>query len=209
MVRGDEPAFTPPLFEPELVARAARIRLVITDVDGVLTDGGVYYSEAGEVMKRFSLRDGMGVERLRADGIETAFLTRESSKVVARRAEKLRVRCYHGVKDKRQALPGLLADAGVEPAEVAYIGDDVNDSEIMSVVAEDGLVGAPLDAVPSILLRAHHRCALPGGHGAFRAFAEWILELRDEARFSTGTDARMTRPAIRLFGKEIDWKGGA
>jgi 3-deoxy-D-manno-octulosonate 8-phosphate phosphatase (KDO 8-P phosphatase) len=170
--------------------RAARVRLVITDVDGVLTDGGVYYSDKGEALKRFSLRDGMGVERLREDGVETAFLTRENSPIVARRAEKLRIRhLYLGAADKLAALPGILADAGadsgggLEAGHVAYIGDDVNDLAVMRAVAEGGgLVGAPADALPAVAAVAHFRCPNEGGHGAFRDFVEWILELRTQAR---------------------------
>jgi 3-deoxy-D-manno-octulosonate 8-phosphate phosphatase (KDO 8-P phosphatase) len=171
------------LSERELRMRAAALRLVITDVDGVLTDGGVYYSERGETLKRFSLRDGMGVERLRDAGIETAFLTREASPIVARRAEKLRLRlCYLGVADKLSALPQILADAGVDAAQVGYIGDDVNDLPVMERLASRALVAAPADAMPSVCRVAHHVCARPGGHGAFRDFAEWILELRAQAR---------------------------
>jgi 3-deoxy-D-manno-octulosonate 8-phosphate phosphatase (KDO 8-P phosphatase) len=171
-----------PLLADDLLRRTARLKLVITDVDGVLTDGGIFFSEHGEALKRFSVRDGMGVERLRRQGIETAFLTREQSAIVARRAEKLQVRhCHLGVADKEAFLPQLLDQAGVTADEIAYIGDDVNDEGIIDVVAERGLVGAPLDAVPSVLRRAHHCCALPGGCGAFRDFAEWILDLRSQA----------------------------
>jgi 3-deoxy-D-manno-octulosonate 8-phosphate phosphatase (KDO 8-P phosphatase) len=158
----------------------------------VLTDGGVYYSDKGEAMKRFNLRDGMGVERLREDGVETAFLTRENSAIVARRAEKLRIRHLHmGVGDKLAALPGVLAgvDGGVALAHVAYIGDDVNDLAAMRAVAEAGLVGAPSDALPGVAAVAHHRAALAGGHGAFRDFAEWILALRALARTPREGDA--------------------
>jgi 3-deoxy-D-manno-octulosonate 8-phosphate phosphatase (KDO 8-P phosphatase) len=186
------PSQTAGLPEREAIFRAARLRLVITDVDGVLTDGGVYYSDKGEAMKRFNLRDGMGVERLREDGIETAFLTRESSAIVARRAEKLRIRhLYLGVADKLAALPGVLGnvDGGAELAHVAYIGDDVNDLPAMRAVAEAGLVGAPSDALPSVAAVAHHRAALAGGHGAFRDFAEWILALRAQARTPREGDA--------------------
>jgi 3-deoxy-D-manno-octulosonate 8-phosphate phosphatase (KDO 8-P phosphatase) len=175
-----------------LPLRAARLRgaatkLVVTDVDGVLTDGGVYYSERGEALKRFSLRDGMGVERLRNDGIETAFMTRESSPIVARRAEKLGLRLvYLGVYDKKEMLPRLLADgdhgAGLDVSQLAYIGDDVNDLEIMEAIGARGLVGAPADAMPQVSRVAHLACARAGGAGAFRDFAEWILELRAEAR---------------------------
>ena len=186
MITDDEYPLLPPLTDAEVMVRAARIKLVATDVDGVLTDAGVYYSDSGEAMKRFSLRDGMGVERLRSDGIETAFITRESSPLVARRAEKLQVRlCYLGVRDKAEALPALLAEAGVTAGEVAYIGDDVNDSGIMAKIAPAGLLAAPADAFAPVLRSVHYRCAQPGGHGAFRDFAEWILEFRKRMRRST------------------------
>jgi len=190
MVIGAEPVLVAPLFERELEMRALRLRLVVTDVDGVLTDGGVYYSDRGEAFKRFSVRDGMGVERLRGEGIETVFLTRESSPIVERRAEKLKLRnCYLGVGDKRAALPRVLADAAVDAAEVGYIGDDVNDVGIMEAVGVGGLLAAPLDAVPAVLQRAHYRCTVPGGCGAFRDFAEWILGLRERGRRPTAIDA--------------------
>jgi 3-deoxy-D-manno-octulosonate 8-phosphate phosphatase (KDO 8-P phosphatase) len=194
MVSPNSRSLWAPLLADDLLRRTARLKLVITDVDGVLTDGGVFVSEAGEAFKRFSVRDGMGVERLRQQGIETAFLTREASAIVARRAEKLRIRhCYLGVADKEAFLPRLLAEAGVTADEIAYIGDDVNDEGIMSVVAENGLVGAPLDAVPSVLRRAHHCCARPGGCGAFRDFAEWILELRSQALQSSALSKKEVR----------------
>ncbi len=176
-----------PLFDRELALRASRVKLVATDVDGVLTDGGVYYSDVGEALKRFSVRDGMGVERLRNDGVEIAFVTRELSPIVARRVEKLKVQlCYLGVSDKKAVLPRLLGDAGIDASQLAYIGDDVNDAGIMAAVARDGLVGAPLDAIPSLLHGVHYRCRRPGGYGAFRDFAEWILDLRAKARAQVG-----------------------
>jgi 3-deoxy-D-manno-octulosonate 8-phosphate phosphatase (KDO 8-P phosphatase) len=194
MVSPNSRSLWAPLLADDLLRRIARLKLVITDVDGVLTDGGVFVSETGEALKRFSVRDGMGVERLRAQGIETAFLTREASAIVNRRAEKLRIRhCHLGVADKAAFLPQLLAEAGVTADEIAYIGDDVNDEGIMSVVAERGLVGAPLDAVPSVLRRAHHCCARPGGCGAFRDFAEWILELRSQALQSSALSKKEVR----------------
>jgi len=187
-----------PLLGDELLRRIARLRLVITDVDGVLTDGGIFFSETGEALKRFSVRDGMGVERLRDQGIETAFLTRENSAIVARRAEKLAIRhCHLGVGDKKAFLPRLLEEAGVGDDEIAYIGDDVNDEEIMGAVAERGLIGAPLDAVPSVLRRAHYRCALPGGCGAFRDFAEWILDLRTQSQVQIQQPSTARKKEVR------------
>ncbi len=161
--------------------RAKRIALVISDVDGVLTDAGVFVGPEGEVMKRFSVRDGMGVARLRARGIETAFMTGENSPAVAQRAKKLQLEhvCL-GIKDKRGELDRLLAATGLAPEQIAYIGDDVNDLEVMRFVREVGLTGTPNDAESPIVAVAHHRCERRGGYGAFREFAEWILRLRGD-----------------------------
>jgi 3-deoxy-D-manno-octulosonate 8-phosphate phosphatase (KDO 8-P phosphatase) len=162
----------------DLAVRARRLRLVLTDNDGVLTDTGVYYSERGEELKRYSVRDGMGVERLRLAGIETAIVTREAAGCVRGRAEKLNVRLYTGVKDKLALLPTLLAEHGLEADQLGFIGDDENDLKLMEAVGRGGLTGAPSDAMPVVSRIALHHCGAPGGHGAFRDFAEWILRLR-------------------------------
>jgi 3-deoxy-D-manno-octulosonate 8-phosphate phosphatase (KDO 8-P phosphatase) len=171
----------PPLSGSELRARAARLRLVLTDSDGVLTDGGVYYGDGGEALRRFSVRDGMGVERLREAGVATAIVTREQSGVVERRSAKLRLpHLFLGVQDKAARLPAIVAETGCGLGEMAYIGDDVNDLGIMAAIGERGLTAAPADAMPEVLAACHHRCAARGGHGAFRDFAEWLLALRRE-----------------------------
>jgi 3-deoxy-D-manno-octulosonate 8-phosphate phosphatase (KDO 8-P phosphatase) len=163
----------------ELVARARRLRLVLSDCDGVLTDGTVYVSKAGELMKRFSLKDGMGVERLREAGIETAIVTRERSPIVQRRAEKLGLKHhFEGVRDKAAELPRILAASGRALEEVAYIGDDVNDLGILEAVSRAGLTAVPFDAAEPVVGAAQLRCRSRGGLGAFREFAEWILGLR-------------------------------
>jgi len=160
----------------ETARRARQVQLVVSDVDGVLTDAGVYYSARGEELKRFSMRDGMGVERLREARIETAFLTREDSPIVVQRAHKLRVTHLHlAVLDKREFLARWLLKLGVSVAHVAYIGDDINDLEAMRFVAEQGLTGAPSDAVPEVLREAHFCATLGGGHGAFRQFADLVI----------------------------------
>lgn len=171
----------PPLPTDELRARASRLRLVLTDSDGVLTDGGVYYSERGEALRRFSVRDGMGVERLRGAGIATAIITRERCGCVERRAAKLRLpHLFLGVRDKAAELPAVLAETGLEIGALAYIGDDVNDLEIMARIGESGLTAAPADAMPELLAACHYRCSARGGHGAFRDFAEWLLGWREK-----------------------------
>jgi 3-deoxy-D-manno-octulosonate 8-phosphate phosphatase (KDO 8-P phosphatase) len=152
---------------------------VLTDCDGVLTDNGVFYGSDGEVLKRFSIRDGMGVERLRIHGIETAIVTGEMSTSVRARAEKLRIRhLYLGIKDKRAALDRVLGDTGLEIDQLAYIGDDVNDLDVLRSIGECGLTATPADGMPAVAALAHYRARARGGHGAFRDFAELVLESR-------------------------------
>ena len=159
--------------------RARRIRLLLTDNDGVLTDTGVYYGADGEAVKRYSIRDGMGMERLRVLGIETGIITGEKSPNVKRRAEKLKLKhLYLGVKDKTAALAGIRLETGFSNDEIAYIGDDVNDLGIMDVIGEAGLIAAPADAMPQVRSAAQYLCAWRGGNGAFRDFAEALITFR-------------------------------
>jgi len=169
------------LLGPELFARAAGIRLLVSDVDGVLTDAGVYYGAKGEKLKRFSMRDGMGVELLRQAGIRTAWLTREESPIVAARAKKLQIDAlWSAERDKRQALPRLVQELGVAPQAVAYIGDDVNDLAALAWVAEAGLAACPSDAVPEVEAVAQFVTTARGGYGAFREVCDLILSSRKE-----------------------------
>ena len=163
--------------EDQLKASAARIKILLTDVDGVLTDNGVYYSETGEVMKRFSIRDGMGVERLRKlAGIDTGILTGETSPSVARRAEKLKILELHlGIRDKLDRVTEIMDRLQLQWQEIAYIGDDVNDLEVMG---RAGLTACPADAMPQVNEIVHYHCRNKGGYGAFREFAEWLIELK-------------------------------
>ncbi len=159
--------------------KAAKIKLLLTDCDGVLTDSGVYYGENGEIMKRFNIRDGMGAERLRkwAD-VETGIITGEMSPSVAKRAEKLQITELHlGIKDKPAVLREILKRKNLEANEVADIGDDTNDVEIMKLV---GLSACPNDATIFAKTVAHYICDAKGGHGAFREFAELIIGYKEE-----------------------------
>jgi 3-deoxy-D-manno-octulosonate 8-phosphate phosphatase (KDO 8-P phosphatase) len=151
----------------------------VSDVDGVRTDSGVYYSARGEELKRFSMRDGMGVELLRDAGIVTAWMTREQSPLVAERARKLRVEhVWMGELDKREALPRLMTNLGFRLEQLAYIGDDVNDLAALSWVAEAGLAACPADAVSKVAASAHFITSARGGHGAFRELCDLILDNR-------------------------------
>ena len=180
----------------EILRRAGRISLVLTDVDGVLTDGGVYYSGRGEETKRFSMRDGMGVERLRREaGIETGIITGEDSPIVSRRAEKLSITELHlGIGDKDRVLREILDRRMLAAEQVAYIGDDVND---LPAFAQVGLTAAPADAMEAVLTAADYVCACAGGHGAFRELAELIIRARSlrTDRQSSTREAGAVRPA--------------
>ncbi|MGH8605749.1 MAG: KdsC family phosphatase, partial [Gammaproteobacteria bacterium] len=129
----------------QLIEKARLVKMLLTDCDGVLTDNGVYYSPAGELLKRFSIRDGMGVERLRTlAGIETGIISGENSAPLKRRAEKLGIEeCHLGISDKAQVVRSIIAKRGLLRAELAYIGDDANDLEVFDLV---GLCACPSDA---------------------------------------------------------------
>jgi YrbI family 3-deoxy-D-manno-octulosonate 8-phosphate phosphatase len=151
-----------------------KIKLVITDNDGVLTDTGVYYSENGEELKRFSIRDGMGVERLRKHaGIETIIITGERSGSVRARAKKLGIQeFYLGVENKLELLDEILKKNNVNAENVAFIGDDVNDLKLMKNV---GFKATPADGTVFIKNIADYVCANMSGNGAFREVAELIV----------------------------------
>jgi 3-deoxy-D-manno-octulosonate 8-phosphate phosphatase (KDO 8-P phosphatase) len=156
-----------------LAEKASRVRLVCTDVDGVLTDGGMYYSERGDELKKFNTRDGMGVALLKAADIEVAIVTGESTRLVARRAEKLKVaHLFQGVKDKYCVVGNLLKEMGLTWDQAAYIGDDIND---LSVIQTDILSATVSDGMDILKDRVDYVCDLPGGGGAFREFAELVL----------------------------------
>ncbi|MGK9369310.1 KdsC family phosphatase [Melioribacter sp. Ez-97] len=164
----------------ELYKKAAKIKLVLTDVDGVLTDTGVYYSAEGELMKRFSIRDGMGVERLRSlVDVETGIVTREDTNIVKTRAEKLKINELHmGVMEKEKLLDDILKRKNLTKDEVAFIGDDTNDLGIMKSV---GLAACPSDATRFAKKAADVVLEHPGGNGAFRDLAELIIEAKTKA----------------------------
>ncbi len=156
----------------------AGIKLLLTDCDGVLTDAGVYYNESGEQLKKFSLRDGMGVERLRKAGVETGIISGECSLSLVKRAEKLNIAELHvGVKDKAASFFDIIHRLGLKPAEVAYIGDDCNDIEIMKL---SGVVACPANAFILLKDAVDYVCEAKGGEGCFREFAEMIIKSKEQ-----------------------------
>lgn len=157
--------------------KVEKIKVVITDVDGVLTETGIFYNQDGEAFKRFSIRDGMGVERLRNyAGIDTIIITGENSGTVRSRAEKLKIsEFYLGVKKKEDLIDIIKKKNGFENENIAYIGDDSNDYEIMKLA---GFTATPNDGMNFIKEIADYICENKGGYGAFREFAELILALK-------------------------------
>lgn len=151
-----------------------KIKLVLTDIDGVLTDGGMYYSETGEFMKKFNTRDSMGMELLLNYKIKTVFVTQENSKIVKKRVKKIRiVDLYSGILDKKRILPEILANYDVKSNEIAYIGDDVNDIDIMKSV---GFSATPLDGNYEVKKISDYICNVKGGEGAFREMSDLIIK---------------------------------
>ena len=150
------------------------IKLVLTDIDGVWTDGGMYYDQTGNEMKKFNTTDSAGVLFLRLLDIKLGIITGENTKIVSRRAEKLKINLlFMGVLNKLEVAEKLCAELQISLQEVAYIGDDLNDALLLKAV---GFSAIPANA-PSYMERyAKVRLTKKGGEGAFREFVELILQ---------------------------------
>jgi len=153
-----------------------RIRAVALDVDGVLTDGGLWWGPGGEEWKRFCFADIMGVSLARRAGLELALISGENSPLVDRYAEKLHIRhVMKGCRDKATALREFAAATGIELAEICYMGDDVND---LSAIKIAGFSAAPANAALDVLARADFIAKSAGGNGAVRELMEALLTAR-------------------------------
>jgi len=157
-----------------LKSKCKKIKLVLTDVDGVLTDGGRYFSEKGEIVKRFHVRDGMGINILLRNGIQTAIVTKENSKIVKKWAKEMNVsKTYSGIKIKEKELKKICKYYKVLPSEIAFIGDDVNDMELMKKV---GFSATPSDGILQAKKIVNYICKTSGGNGALREMIDLILK---------------------------------
>lgn len=168
---------TPPrtLKNPQKVLKD--LKLFATDVDGVLTDAGMYYGESGEELKKFHTRDGMGLKLLQAEGLITAIITMENTKIVERRGRKLGIpEVFQGARDKVAVLFKLSEKYGIPFEQMAYIGDDVNDVKALMAV---GYAAAPADCVEQVRRVAHYVCKKKGGEGAVREVIDRILAAKD------------------------------
>ena len=161
------------MISKKILQKCKKIKLVITDVDGVLTDGGMYYSEKGEEFKKFNAIDGMAVELLRKQGIKTVFMTKENSQIAKQRGKKVQVAAvFVNIVNKEKLLSKICHRFRVNPEEIAYIGDDVNDVKIMKLV---GFSAAPINGLHQVKKIADYICKSRGGEGAFREFTDLIL----------------------------------
>jgi 3-deoxy-D-manno-octulosonate 8-phosphate phosphatase (KDO 8-P phosphatase) len=152
------------------------LKVFATDVDGVLTDAGMYYGESGEELKKFNTRDGMGIKLLQAEGVIVAIITAEQTKIVARRAKKLGIsEVFQGAKDKVAILTNLSEKLSIPFEQMAYMGDDVNDLGALQVV---GYAAAPADCVDQVRQVVHYICQKKGGEGAVREVIDMILAAR-------------------------------
>ena len=157
-------------------SRASRIRLLVLDVDGVLTDGGLLYGPSGEESKRFHVHDGLALVAARQAGLQVAVLSSRASAAVARRMVELGVGEVHqGVADKASALDALRERLGLEIAEIAVMGDDLPD---LGAMGRAGLALAPANAVPEVKRAAHWVARRRGGDGAVREAVEMLLKAR-------------------------------
>jgi 3-deoxy-D-manno-octulosonate 8-phosphate phosphatase (KDO 8-P phosphatase) len=156
--------------------RARKVRLLCVDVDGVLTDAGMYYGPDGEVLKKFNTRDGMGLARVREAGVAVAIISGEDSAIVHARATKLKIDdVFSGAADKRLAIDQLCARHGLGMDEVAFIGDDLNDLPALECV---GLACAVADAAEPVKAVAHYVTERRGGEGAVREVCELLIAAR-------------------------------
>lgn len=160
--------------DSELQRRAARIKLLLMDCDGVLTDGHIWILESGEDQKAFHTRDGLGIELLHRAGLKSGIVSGRTSSALERRAQSLGVSfLWQGRNDKLQVFVDTLAQASLSHDEVAFIGDDLNDVPLM---IRSGLSVAVADAAAEVRERAHYVTRASGGNGAVREVIELILK---------------------------------
>lgn len=167
------------------------IQLLVLDVDGTMTDGGVYYDSTGNELKKFAIKDGAGIVLAHAAGIQVMICTGRECEAVRRRAADLHIEyLFQNVHDKAAFLRNFMVDHDLQKQDVAYCGDDLNDLAAMALC---GFVACPADAAAPVLRRADYVCRQKGGEGAVRGTVEEIL-LRD---------GRLPDAARKAFGAEI------
>lgn len=159
--------------EPDNAARARAVRMIVFDIDGVLTDGSLFYGDDGQEYKAFNARDGHGIKMLRATGVEAGIITGRTSQVVLHRARNLGINhIFQGAHDKLVAFEALLREQRLTPAQIAYLGDDVVD---LPILRRCGLAITVPDAPPEVSARCHLHTRAGAGRGAAREACEFIM----------------------------------
>lgn len=159
--------------QEEAKQRARDVRMIVFDVDGVLTDGSLFYDNQGQEYKAFNSRDGHGIKMLRASGVKTGIITGRTSQIVLHRARNLGIEhIYQGAEDKLEALQNLLQETGLTPNQIAYMGDDVVD---LPVLNRCGLAITVPDAPDEVKARSHVVTLAGAGRGAAREVCEFIM----------------------------------
>ncbi len=161
----------------DIERRARAVRMMVFDVDGVLTDGSLFYDNQGQEYKAFNSRDGHGIKMLSASGVATGIITGRTSQIVLHRARNLGIaHIYQGAEDKLEALQNLLKETGLLPQQVAYMGDDVVD---LPVLNRCGLAFTVPDAPAEVKARCHVVTAAAAGRGAVREACELIMRAQE------------------------------
>lgn len=164
--------------ESELKARAQSLEMILLDVDGVLTNGGIVYDSEDREIKQFNVKDGMGILLAREVGIDVGIITGRASPMVKRRARELGIdQIFQGQDNKLEALDVIQDETGYSTDQLAYMGDDVND---LPVLQEVSIPAAPSDAITEIRQSALILTENPGGRGAVREWVDYLLELRQQ-----------------------------
>ena len=157
----------------KFLMKASKIKVVLTDVDGVLTDGGMYYSNKGDIIKKFHTRDGMGVTLLRKNNIPSVIVTKEKNEIIKQWSRKMKIdKLLMGVNNKEAVLEKICKNYGVKSSEICYIGDDINDLGLLKLV---GLSATPSDGIIEAQFFCDYICKNKGGNGVFREVATMIL----------------------------------
>ena len=160
----------------KLLTKIKDVKILLTDVDCVLTDGGMYYDKSGDIMKKFHTRDGMGVTLLRKKGIPTIIVTKESTMMVRKWAKNMKIeKIYDGVLNKAEILPEVCKSYKLKSKNVAYIGDDVNDLELLKSV---GFSAVPNDGILEARESVDYVCKTNGGKGVLREIADLLITMK-------------------------------
>ncbi len=157
-----------------LADKISKIKIVLADIDGVLTDGGLYYSSEGLQMKRFNVKDGMGAVMLKKKGYKVGIISSDKSAIAQARADKLKLDfVYYGVENKMKVIEEICISNNIMKDEIAYMGDDEIDLEVLKNV---GISACPNDAIKPVKDCVNFISSKPGGHGAFRELADLIIQ---------------------------------